>query len=124
MKIDFELITINPALPKEPTNSIAKVALEDSIFKDDTNAFDFLCNSVLDKGINKFIFDLSNLRLIDSTAIGVLIKYVKITRRQNGNVALLNVPENITKIFDTINLYRFINHYSSLRDATRFFISG
>jgi anti-anti-sigma factor len=78
----------------------------------------FLFVKVLETGgLNKILLDLENLDYIDSSGIGVLIKGTKVLRARKGEIAMLNVPESVKKVFGLIKLERLIRIFNSETDA-------
>lgn len=69
----------------------------------------------------KVLIDMSGLEFIDSIGIGVIINTAKMLRSRKGDVALLNVPVRIEKIFKPVNLKRFIKMFETEEDAVNFF---
>ncbi|MCS7086070.1 MAG: STAS domain-containing protein, partial [Bacteroidia bacterium] len=58
------------------------------------NAFD----AYLEKGINHFIIDLTNLQLINSNGLGVFITLYTKVRNKRGEMILCNPSQNIATL--------------------------
>jgi len=123
MKFDLDMIKVNPLLPYGPDNLVVKIALLQNIDKEVVDRFEFLLNSLTTAGVDRIMFDFSRLEFIDSAGIGTLIKYTKIFRKRRGNIVLLDVPDALRKIFNSIHLERFINYFTSQDDAIKFFFA-
>jgi anti-sigma B factor antagonist len=68
-------------------------------------------------GVNKILLNLEKLAYIDSSGIGMLIKTTKTLRNNKGDLVLLNVSDDIKKIFGLVKLERLINMFSTEFDA-------
>lgn len=69
------------------------------------------------KGIKNLIFDLSNLKFMDSSGIGVVIGRYKLINKKGGKVAVINVNPHVDKIFHMSGMFKIINKYSSRDEA-------
>jgi anti-anti-sigma factor len=72
-------------------------------------------------GAKKIIIDMKGLEYIDSTGISMLINIAKLLRSSKGDIAFLDVPEDIQKLFQPIKLNRFINMFNTEDEAINFF---
>lgn len=91
MKLDF----------KHEDNNIVIVKINGEI--DMGNADDFIAEIArYNEGEHKLIFDFSQVNFIDSTGIGILIKFLK--DNANLNYAITHVQEDIQEIFNILNL--------------------
>jgi len=72
-------------------------------------------------GVQKILVDMEGLEFIDSAGISVIVNAAKAVRSRKGDIALLNVPERIDKIFKPLHLHRFINIFGNENDALKFF---
>ncbi|MBM7613529.1 anti-sigma F factor antagonist [Alkaliphilus hydrothermalis] len=69
------------------------------------------------KRIKYLIFDLSNLRFMDSSGIGVIMGRYKNISKIGGKVAVIEAQEKIDKIFALSGLYRIVEKYENLTEA-------
>ena len=61
-----------------------------------------------DGQIRRLVFDLSRLRFMDSSGIGLIIGRYKRLRCRNGSVAVTGVDDRMNRIFDMAGLYQLI----------------
>lgn len=61
-----------------------------------------------DSGIRRLVFDLSMLRFMDSSGIGLIIGRYKRIRRRNGSVAVTGLDDRMNRIFDMAGLYQLV----------------
>lgn len=72
------------------------------------------------KGIVNFIFDLGELKFIDSSGNFAFVSlYMKAKKlgKGRGGITLFNVNGNIKEIFDMIGISKLINIYDSYEEA-------
>lgn len=67
--------------------------------------------------IINLIFDLSNLKFMDSSGIGVVIGRYKVISKKNGKVAVINLNPHVDKIFEMSGIYKIINKCSNKQEA-------
>ena len=61
-----------------------------------------------DKRINRLIFDLRDLRFMDSSGIGMMIGRYKMMARRGGSVAVCSCGGQIDRLMELSGLYRII----------------
>lgn len=65
--------------------------------------------TIIHKTDNKnIVFDFSNVTMIDSIGIGVVLLSYKKTKASNNTLTLLNLNSDISYLFDTLGLH-YIN---------------
>ncbi|WP_026477991.1 anti-sigma F factor antagonist [Alkaliphilus transvaalensis] len=69
------------------------------------------------KRTKHLIFNLADLRFMDSSGIGVIMGRYKNISKMGGKVAIIEVPEKIDKIFSLSGLYRIVEKYENLTEA-------
>jgi len=75
-------------------------------------------DEMIEKKRTKYlIFDLSNLRFMDSSGIGVIMGRYKNISKMGGKVAVIEAQEKIDKIFALSGLYRIVEKYENLTEA-------
>lgn len=63
------------------------------------------------------VVDMSDLRFLDSTGLGVLVRVHKKAKAEGGVVALSTVPRNVVKILEVTCLDRVFPVYDSVEAA-------
>ena len=64
---------------------------------------DYISNIIQEKSSDLYI-DCNELDYIDSTGLGALVAIVKKVKQYNGNVYILNLKQNVEKVFRITNL--------------------
>ena len=62
-----------------------------------------------DAQIRRLIFDLSQLRFMDSSGIGLIIGRYKRLKRRNGIVAVTGLDERMNRILDMAGLFQLVD---------------
>ena len=64
-------------------------------------------NKDFESGTRKFIFDLSNLKYINSTGLGNLLKIVSKAKESNAQICFTNLSESFNKLILMTRLNQF-----------------
>lgn len=68
-----------------------------------------LANEVINNGIVNCLLDISNVRYINSSGIGVLITLLTKFRNKSGELYLINPSENVNKLLVMTKLQAIFN---------------
>ncbi|MBQ8108702.1 MAG: anti-sigma factor antagonist [Clostridia bacterium] len=63
---------------------------------------------IADSAARRLIFDLNDLKFMDSSGIGLVIGRYKLMARRGGSVAVFGPDERIDKIFQMAGLYQLV----------------
>lgn len=63
---------------------------------------------ILDSRIKRLVFDLNELRFMDSSGIGLIIGRYKLMARRGGTVAVTGPDKHIDRIFEMAGLYQLV----------------
>ena len=63
---------------------------------------------IADTGVRRLVFDLNELRFMDSSGIGLIIGRYKLMSRRGGSVAVSGSNPRIDRIFDMAGLYQLV----------------
>lgn len=63
---------------------------------------------IADSGARRLIFDLHDLKFMDSSGIGLIIGRYKLMRRLGGSVAVFGSDARIDSIFEMAGLYQLV----------------
>ncbi|MCS6935758.1 MAG: STAS domain-containing protein [Chitinophagales bacterium] len=74
----------------------------------------------LEQGNKKVLFNLANLKFINSTGLGMLMTALTKTRNAGGEMALCNIPEQMKKILAITKLENIFPTYDDEAAALRF----
>ncbi len=73
--------------------------------------------SMMSEGVNKIVFDLKDLLVLDSSGIGAIVSVFKRTRANLGNTAIANLVEQPREVFTIMNMHKAIGVFNSVSDA-------
>jgi anti-sigma B factor antagonist len=68
---------------------------------------------MIDSGVTNLIVDMREVELVDSTGIGVLIGIQNNLKLKNGTLKLINVSDDIQKMFRIMRLDKHIEIVNS-----------
>ncbi|SKC91451.1 anti-sigma F factor antagonist [Maledivibacter halophilus] len=74
-------------------------------------------NSIDLKDIKNLIFELSNMKFMDSSGIGVVIGRFKKIDKLGGKVGVVNTNPHVDRIFQMAGMYKIIHKYNSKEEA-------
>ena len=77
--------------------------------------------SYLDQGNRRFVLDLANVRLMNSSGLGILIKALKPVREGGGDIHLAAVTERIDSLLVITKLYQVFQGFPDVEQAVRAF---
>lgn len=69
------------------------------------------------KNIKNLIFELSNMKFMDSSGIGVVIGRYKKIDNLGGKVGVVISNPHVDRIFQMAGIYKIINKYSTKEEA-------
>lgn len=92
-------------IKKELKDGVAVIYLSGNLLGENANGpvLDYL-KEQLDAGNKKVLFNLTDLKFINSTGLGMLMTAIARVRNAGGEMYLCNVPEIMTKILKMMKL--------------------
>ena len=92
-------------IKKEVKEGIAVIYLSDNLLGENANGpvLDYL-KQQLEAGNKKVLFNLTDLKFINSTGLGMLMTAIARVKNAGGEMYLCNVPEIMTKILKMMKL--------------------
>lgn len=92
-------------MKSEVTDGILTISLEGNLLGETSNApvMELLTGN-LTQGNKKVLLDLSQLKFINSTGLGMLLTAVSKTRNAGGELVLCNAPEQMRKLLQITKL--------------------
>ena len=73
--------------------------------------------SLMADGITKVVIDLSKVKWMNSSGLGVLMASWGSLRKENGNLKLANISEKINSLLMITQLMQFFETYQSVERA-------
>jgi len=87
----------------------------------DADAFYNEVKSYLDQGSRRIVLNLGDVKLMNSSGLGILIKTLKPVREAGGDVHLACVTEKIDSLFVITKLYQVFKSFPDVEQAVRAF---
>jgi anti-sigma B factor antagonist len=88
---------------------------------DDSKDFNQLLHKFIDEGKKNVIVDLSDVKFMNSTGLGMLISGLTTMKRENGTLKLVNVTEKIESLLIITRLITIFESYDSIDEAVKSF---
>lgn len=108
-----------------PTGGEAKaVFLSGSIDASTNQVFESKLNDILGSGTNRVMLVLTNVKYINSTGLGTIVKCVDNFRDSGGDIKLVGVPTKVIALFEMLGLLALFETYDTIDDAVSSFGEG
>ena len=79
--------------------------------------------ALLEKGQFHVVFDLADLRYINSWGLGLLVALLSMMRKAGGDLRLANLGENVHNLFIVTQLSKVFRTYEQVSEAVKSFKS-
>ena len=105
-----------------PNGGDAKsVFLSGSIDASTNQVFESRLNDILSAGTNRVMLVLTNLKYINSTGLGIIVKCVDSFRDSGGDIKLVGVPTKVIALFEMLGLLALFETYETIEEAVASF---
>jgi anti-sigma B factor antagonist len=84
----------------------------------DTERLDASVKSLLLKGVQKFVLDISALEYVDSSGIGMLVACLTNAKKAGGDLKLVGANPRIKRIFSMTGVDSIMSMYGTVAEAT------
>lgn len=101
----------------------ALVILSGSIDAKTVITFQTHLNSVKERGVERFIMDMENVKYVNSTGLGYLINLSDSVSPGKGGIALVKVQPKVKVVFDMLGLNAFFKIFPTREEALKAFSS-
>jgi anti-sigma B factor antagonist len=88
---------------------------------DDTKDFNQLLHKFIDEGKKNVIVDLSGVKFMNSSGLGMLISGLTTMKRETGSLKLVNVTDKIESLLIITKLITIFESYESMDEAVKSF---
>jgi len=72
---------------------------------------------LISQGKNKMVFDMKNVKLINSIGIGILMSCWTSFANVDGQLKLVNVGERVNSLLEITELDQFFHYHDSINEA-------
>lgn len=108
-------------MTNEVKDGVLVISLAGNLLGENTNTPTLeLITQHLEQGINKMVFNLSELKFINSTGLGMLLTALTKSRNAGGDLALSNVPDQMKKLLQMTKLETVFTVYDDENLAIKF----
>lgn len=88
---------------------------------DDTKNFNELLHKLIAEGKKNIIVDLSDVKFMNSSGLGMMISGLTTMKREGGHLKLANVTEKIESLLIITKLITIFETFESIDDAVKSF---
>ena len=126
MVYKLDMLRSSGTLSKEDLNKnfVYVIHLSGNFVMEISDEFNLLLTTLISGGMKNVVFDLSELKYIDSTGIGIFINITKQVRTKNGDLVFFNVNPKILEIFQLVKLNDFIQFFRGTKQITDHFFTA
>ena len=100
-------------------SSTAIVILNGSIDAKTVITFQTHLNSVKERGIERFVMDMENVKYVNSTGLGYLINLSDSVGPDKGGISLVKVQPKVKVVFDMLGLNAFFKIFPTREEAIK-----
>jgi anti-sigma B factor antagonist len=125
MVYKLDMLRAPGALNKDDLNRsfVYLLHLSGNFVMEVSDEFNLLMTTLITGGMKKVVFDLGDLKYIDSTGIGIIINVTKQVRAKGGDLVFFNVNPKILEIFQLVKLNDFILFFKGEKQITDHFFT-
>ncbi len=118
--LNFDIKSVN--LPSGEESKA--VFLSGSIDASTNQTFEGRLADILSAGTNKVLLVLTNVKYINSTGLGTIVKCVDNFREQDGDIKLVGVPTKVIALFEMLGLLALFETHETIEQAVASFGSS
>lgn len=107
----------------EQNDPVVVVALHGFLDAHTANQFERELRGVIVAGAKNIIIDFGGLDYISSAGLGVFMVFIEDVRRDNGDILLAAMRENVFSVFDLLGFQVLFQIFPSVTDAKAAFVS-
>ena len=100
------------------------VFLSGSIDASTNQTFENRLGEILTSGTNKVLLLLTDVKYINSTGLGTIVKCVDQFREKDGDIKLVGVPTKVIALFEMLGLLALFETHDTIEQAVESFNSG
>lgn len=97
----------------------ALVILGGSIDAKTVITFQTHLNSVKERGVERFVMDMENVKYVNSTGLGYLINLADSVTPEKGGISLVKVQPKVKVVFDMLGLNAFFKIFPTREEALK-----
>ncbi len=90
---------------------------------EDTKGFNELLHKLIDEGKKNIVVDLSEVKFMNSSGLGMMIGGLTTMKKSGGNLKLAKVTEKIESLLIITKLITIFEFYDNVDDAVKSFSS-
>jgi anti-anti-sigma factor len=109
------------SITKEKKDNITILKVKGNIQHTDTPTFEKELEKLLEENVLKIIIDLTNVKLVSSSALGTLIAMQRRVKRKGGDIRLVITENEVLRVMQITLLNRVFQIFGTLPEAIESF---
>jgi anti-sigma B factor antagonist len=118
--LNFDIKTVTLPIGEEAK----AVFLTGSIDASTNQAFEGRLSDILSSGTHNVLLVLTNVKYINSTGLGTIVKCVDTFRESGGDIKLVGVPTKVIALFEMLGLLALFETHGTIEAAVASFAKG
>jgi anti-anti-sigma factor len=90
-------------------NAVITLSIEGELTTDSSPDLEKRLNSLLQEGENRIVIVCKNLSLVTSSGLRVFLAFAKRIKREQGEMALCEMPDNVYEVFEMSGFNAILN---------------
>ena len=86
---------------------------------DETAAVRNILRGLIQENIKKIVIDLSRVKRINSTGLGMLMACYSSVQNIDGKIGLVRISERVLKIMSITRVEKLFDHFDSIKEAVK-----
>ncbi len=74
-------------------------------------------DNCLDGGTSRIVVNMTNLKSLDSSGIGVLVRSLGLAKKMGGSIKLSDVPEGVSQTLQVTGIWRLFESFKTDEEA-------
>lgn len=108
--------------PIQKNTQTVSFTLSGQLDSETTPALDQQIQKALVNGANVIVLDMADLKMITSAGVGVVMKTQASMAKRGGELIMLNMQPQITKVFEIVRLLPTLTVFESMQEMDNYLI--
>jgi anti-sigma B factor antagonist len=106
--------------PTQKNTHTVSIALSGQLNSETASVLDQQIQKALVNGANVIVLDMADLKMITSAGVGVVMKTQTSMAKRGGEMIMLNMQPQITKVFEIVRLLPTLTVFESMQEMDNY----
>ena len=106
--------------PTQKNTHTVSIALSGQLNSETASVLDLQIQKALVNGTNVIVLDMADLKMITSAGVGVVMKTQTSLAKRGGELMMLNMQPQITKVFEIVRLLPTLTVFESMQEMDNY----